>query len=127
MLSSAAICLMFEALSRQLATKSLEISTSPETEIQMGMGHPPIRRALDLGLTLSLSCDVMSVGSGDMFSQMRLGLQFARCIDNDLLNAQRDDARELSYSVRDALGWATTGGAAALGMSDRIGSLAPGK
>ena len=110
-----------------LRASGAKISTSPETEIQMGMGHPPIRRALDLGLTLSLSCDVMSGNSGDMFGQMRMGLQFARCMDNDAVNAQRDDPRELSYSVRDAIGWATTGGAAALGMEDRIGSLTPGK
>jgi cytosine/adenosine deaminase-related metal-dependent hydrolase len=110
-----------------LRASDAKISTSPETEIQMGMGHPPIRRALDLGLTLSLSCDVMSGNSGDMFTQMRMGLQFARCMDNDAFNADRDDPRELSYSVRDALGWATTGGARALGMEDRIGSLTPGK
>lgn len=110
-----------------LRQSNAKISTSPETEIQMGMGHPPIRRALDLGLTLSLSCDVMSGNSGDMFSQMRMGLQFARCMDNDVFNAERDDPSELSYSVRDALTWATTNGAKAIGMDDRIGSLTPGK
>ncbi len=93
----------------------------------MGMGHPPIRRALDLGLTLSLSCDVMSGNSGDMFTQMRIGLQFARCMGNDTFNTRRDDPRELPYSVRDALNWATINGAKALGMDDRIGSLTPGK
>lgn len=110
-----------------LRASDAKISTSPETEIQMGMGHPPIARALDLGLTLSLSCDVMSGNSGDMFSQMRMGLQFARCMANDEHNAQRDDPRALAYSARDALGWATMGGATALGMEDRIGSLTPGK
>lgn len=110
-----------------LRASGAKISTSPETEIQMGMGHPPIATALDLGLTLSLSCDVMSGNSGDMFSQMRMGLQFARCIANDELNARRDDARTLAYSARDALGWATLGGATALGLEDRIGSLTPGK
>ncbi|HMS62893.1 MAG TPA: amidohydrolase family protein, partial [Solirubrobacteraceae bacterium] len=74
-----------------------------------------------------LSCDVMSGNSGDMFSQMRMGLQFARCMENDALNAQRDDPRTLAYTARDALGWATMGGATALGMEDRIGSLTPGK
>ena len=90
-----------------LRASDAKISTSPETEIQMGMGHPPIARALGLGLTLSLSCDVMSGNSGDMFSQMRMGLQFARCMENDVLNAQRDDPRTLAFSARDALGWAT--------------------
>jgi cytosine/adenosine deaminase-related metal-dependent hydrolase len=110
-----------------LRQSDAKISTSPETEIQMGMGHPPIRRALDLGLTLSLSCDVMSGNSGDMFTQMRMGLQFARCMDNDAFNARRDDPSELSYSVRDVLTWATINGARAIGMDDRIGSLTPGK
>jgi cytosine/adenosine deaminase-related metal-dependent hydrolase len=110
-----------------LRQSGAKISTSPETEIQMGMGHPPIRRALDLGLTLSLSCDVMSGNSGDMFTQMRFGLQFARCMDNDAFNEKRDDPRELSYSARDALRWATINGATAMGMDDRIGSLTPGK
>ena len=110
-----------------LRASGAKISTSPETEIQMGMGHPPIATALDLGLTLSLSCDVMSGNSGDMFSQMRMGLQFARCMENDVLNARRDDPRTLAYTARDALGWATMGGATALGMEDRIGSLTPGK
>jgi cytosine/adenosine deaminase-related metal-dependent hydrolase len=110
-----------------LRQSDAKISTSPETEIQMGMGHPPIRRALEAGLRLSLSCDVMSSNSGDMFSQMRMGLQFARCMDNDAFNAERDDPRELSYSVRDALEWATINGAMAIGLDDRIGSLAPGK
>jgi cytosine/adenosine deaminase-related metal-dependent hydrolase len=104
-----------------------KISTSPETELQMGMGRAPIRAALDAGLTLSLSCDVMSLNSGDMFTQMRMGLQFARCMDNDLLNARRTDPGTLSYSVRDALTWATINGATALGMDDRLGSLTPGK
>jgi len=110
-----------------LRRSDAKISASPETEIQMGMGHPVIRRALDLGLTLSLSCDVISGNSGDMFAQMRLGLQFARCMDNDIANALGDNPTELSYRVRDALEWATINGARAIGLEDRIGSLTPGK
>jgi cytosine/adenosine deaminase-related metal-dependent hydrolase len=103
------------------------ISTSPETELQMGMGHPPIREATDAGLVLSLSCDIVSCNSGDMFTQMRMGLQDARARDNDLLNARRSDPVSLSFGVRDALGWATVGGATALGLDAEIGTLAPGR
>jgi len=110
-----------------LRRSDAKVSCSPETEIQMGMGRPVIRRVLDLGLTLSLSCDVTSSNSGDMFTQMRLGLQFARCMDNDALNALGDNPTELSYSVRDALAWATINGAKAIGVDDRVGSLTPGK
>ena len=104
-----------------------KISVTPETEMQMGMGHPPIRKAIDAGLVLSLSCDVMSSNSGDMFAQMRLGLQDARALDNDGHHLRRTDPTELSYTTRDAITWATVNGARALGMDDQIGSLTPGK
>ena len=104
-----------------------KISVTPETEMQMGMGHPPIRKAIDAGLVLSLSCDVMSSNSGDMFAQMRLGLQDARALDNDRHHLRRTDPTELSYTTRDAITWATVNGARALGMDDQIGSLTPGK
>jgi 5-methylthioadenosine/S-adenosylhomocysteine deaminase len=76
---------------------------------------------------LSLSCDVVSSNSGDMFTQMRLGLQDARARDNDRSHARRTDPTELTFTTRDALTWATVNGAKALGMDDRLGSLAPGK
>jgi cytosine/adenosine deaminase-related metal-dependent hydrolase len=110
-----------------LRSSDAKISISPETELQMGMGRPAIRQTLEHGLAPTLSCDVMSNNSGDMFSQMRIGLQFARCMDNDAHNERRDDPTELTYTTRDALQWATINGARALGMDDRIGSLTPGK
>jgi cytosine/adenosine deaminase-related metal-dependent hydrolase len=112
---------------RLLERSEAKISVTPETELQMGMGHPPIARALEAGLVLSLSCDVASSNSGDMFTQMRLGLQDARARANDRAHARRTDPTELAFTTRDALGWAVTGGARALGMDDRIGSLAPGR
>ena len=91
------------------------------------MGHPPIGRALEAGLVLSLSCDVASSNSGDMFTQMRLGLQDARALENDRSHRRRTDPTELRHTVRDALTWATINGAKALGLYTRIGSLTPGK
>ncbi len=91
------------------------------------MGHPVIRRALDHGMRPSLSCDVISSNSGDMFSQMRLGLQFERCMRNDTFNVRNQMPDVLDLTVRDALQWGTANGAHALGMEDQIGSLTPGK
>jgi cytosine/adenosine deaminase-related metal-dependent hydrolase len=75
----------------------------------------------------SLSCDVASSNSGDMFAQMRLGLQFERCMRNDAFNARNRMPEQLDLGVRDALRWATANGAHALGLEDRIGSLSVGK
>jgi 5-methylthioadenosine/S-adenosylhomocysteine deaminase len=112
---------------RRLAEHDCNVSSSPETEIQMGMGHPVIGRALAHGMRPSLSCDVMSSNSGDMFAQMRLGLQFERCMRNDAINAQNRMPERLDLTVRDALRWATANGAHAVGLEDRIGSLAVSK
>ena len=48
-----------------------------------------------------------------MFAQMRLGLQFQRCIDNDAFDARREIPETMDLKTRDALGWATMGGAEA--------------
>ena len=87
----------------------------------MGMGHPVIGRALALGMRPSLSCDVMSSNSGDMFSQMRIGLQFERCMRNDAFNARNRLPDSLDLGVRDALRWGTANGAHAMGLEERIG------
>ena len=84
-------------------------------------------RRSSAGLVLSLSCDVVSSNSGDMFSQMRLGLQDARALENDRSHRRRSDPTELAFTTRDALTWATVNGARALGAEDRLGSLTPGK
>jgi cytosine/adenosine deaminase-related metal-dependent hydrolase len=112
---------------RRLADNHCKVSSSPETEIQMGMGHPVIRRALEHGMGPSLSCDVISSNSGDMFAQMRIGLQFERCMRNDTFNAQNRMPERLDLTVRHALRWATANGAHAMGLEDRIGSLTIGK
>jgi cytosine/adenosine deaminase-related metal-dependent hydrolase len=112
---------------RRLAENDCKVSSSPETEIQMGMGHPVIRRALEHGMRPSLSCDVVSSNSGDMFSQMRIGLQFERCMRNDGFNARNQMPDSLDLGARDALRWGTANGAHAMGLEQRIGSLTPGK
>jgi cytosine/adenosine deaminase-related metal-dependent hydrolase len=112
---------------RRLAEHDCKVSSSPETELQMGMGHPVIGRALAHGIRPSLSCDVMSSNSGDMFAQMRLGLQFERCMRNDAFNAENRMPERLDLTVRDALRWATANGAHAMGLEERIGSVTVGK
>jgi cytosine/adenosine deaminase-related metal-dependent hydrolase len=69
----------------------------------------------------------MSSNSGDMFTQMRLGLLFERAMANDAFHARNRMPDTLSLTVRDALRWGTANGAHAMGLEDRIGSLTPGK
>jgi cytosine/adenosine deaminase-related metal-dependent hydrolase len=112
---------------RLLAEAGAKVSSTPETELQMGMGHPVIGRALALGMRPTLGCDIVSLNAGDMFAQMRIGLQFQRAIDNDPVIASGEMPGTLRLGVRDALRWATANGAEALGLGGTTGGLAPGK
>ncbi|MBA2505045.1 MAG: amidohydrolase family protein [Thermoleophilaceae bacterium] len=111
-----------------LALAGAGVSCTPETELQMGMGAPVLRRWLERDRVPSLGCDIVSGNSGDMFAQMRIGLQWARSRDNDAVIAETGVGPDtIGLGVRDAIRWATLGGAEALGMEGSIGSLSPGK
>ncbi|MEU2085779.1 amidohydrolase family protein [Streptomyces albus] len=112
---------------RLIAETGGKVTIAPETEMQMAMGHPPVRAALDHGLAPALSTDIVCVGTGDLFAQMRLALQFQRCMDHDVAHRAGTMPVTVGLGVRDALRWATRNSAEALGLGTRIGSLTPGK
>ena len=97
--------------------------------MQMGMGFPITGRALACGLRPGLGCDIVSLGSGDIFTQMRLALQMQRALDNERRTASGRDARGAApRRARDALELATRSTArTAIGLGSEVGSLTPGK
>ncbi|WP_408960666.1 amidohydrolase family protein [Natrinema sp. 74] len=103
------------------------LSTSPEVEMQMGMGMPALRKALDAGATPSVGVDIVSNVSGDMFTQTRMALQVQRALDNQPTVEKNKQIKTVSLKARRALELATIDGARALGLEDEIGSLTPGK
>jgi cytosine/adenosine deaminase-related metal-dependent hydrolase len=110
-----------------LAQAGAKVSMSPETELNMGMGHPVVHQCVSRGMKPTLSCDVISLNSGDMFAQMRLVIAFQRCMENDRVNAGGEMPERLALRARDVIAWGTTNGAEALGLGSRIGTLTPGK
>ncbi len=107
-----------------LARQGGFVSSTPETELQMGMGFPVVDRVAASGKEPSLGIDIVSNFAGDMFSQMRLMLQAQRFQDYERegrlpLNSRRP-AAEILHT-------ATQGGATAIGLGDLVGSLRPGK
>ena len=104
-----------------------KVSIAPETEMQMAMGIPPFRACMDHGIKVSLSTDTVHCGSPDLLSQMRLGLQMQRCLDNEKALDQGVFPTRIALSVRDALIWGTRNGADALGLDSHLGTLTPRK
>ena len=105
---------------------TLSLATSSVAQLGVAGGVPPIQRALDLGLRPSLSVDVEVSLPGDMFTQMRAMLTLQRSAANE--RRMRGDGHDTPcLSVRDVLGFATTEGANALGLTRKTGSLTTGK
>lgn len=101
------------------------LSTTPETELQMGMGYPVLERVVESGSTPSLGIDIASNFAGDMFAQMRVMLQTMRFRHYETANAGIPIASR--YAARNMLEFATLGGARQMGIDGITGSLTPGK
>ena len=110
-----------------LARNGAKVSISVETELNMGMGRPAFAACQRHGIAPTLSCDIISLNSGDLFSQLRQGLGFKRWADTEAINLAGADPDRVSTTALEALRWSTVNAADALGLSDRIGSLTPGK
>lgn len=112
---------------KMIADSGAGISSTPETELQMGMGYPVALRARNAGAHASLGVDIVSNYSGDLFAQMRMMIQSARAQGNAILEARGEAPRHVELKTRDVLRLATVGGAETLRLADKIGTLEVGK
>ena len=110
-----------------LARNGAKVSISVETELNMGMGRPAFAACERHGIAPTLSCDIVSLNSGDLFAQLRQGLGFKRWADTEAINLAGADPERVSTTALEALRWSTVNAADAIGLGDRIGSLTPGK
>ena len=109
-----------------VARSGVSLSSTPDTELQMGMGHPIAFKAKFKGCTASLGCDVVCNNPADMFQQMRLLLQAQRHKEHHE-RGQSGPPATIARKCQEILEMATMGGAKALGLQDVVGSISPGK
>lgn len=97
-------------------------------ELHHHIGDAQVAAFREAGGLPSIGIDVEPFCSGQMFREMQAALLFARGkeIRN---NAARGNSafKAMPVRSREALEWATIGGARAFLMEDRIGTLTPGK
>jgi 5-methylthioadenosine/S-adenosylhomocysteine deaminase len=107
------------------ADAGAHVTLAVPIEMQMRHGTPPIQKALDLKMSLSLSTDVECTMTADMFTQMRGVMTLQRMFANELALEGKDYPKLMS--VWDAVNLATMGGARGLKIESKAGSLTPGK
>src|SRR5690606_19895464 len=113
---------------RIVADHGVSVSSTVMLETQFDHPAPLCARLPSIGGLPSLGVDVEPIVSGDIFNEMRAAMicsrWHAQCGN---AAAGRPPFAESPVTTRDVLRWATIGGARAMRMEDRIGSLAPGK
>ena len=103
-----------------------KVSIATAIEMQMRHGMPPIQMALDHGIRPSLSVDVETNMSADMFTVMRSTFTLHRTLINErALSGEQNLPRLLT--CRDVLEMATIEGARVSHLDHKVGTLTPGK
>ena len=119
-------CTLSDQELQMIADTGGTVSLACPVEMQMGHGLPPIQRCLDRGLRPSLSVDVETTMSGDLFAQMRSVLTLQRALVNERRLQGEDNLPDVLTS-RDVIEFATIEGARANGLDSKVGTLTPGK
>ena len=101
-----------------LARRGVSVSHNPESNMKLASGAAPVGKYAAAGVPLGLGTDgAASNNDLDMFEAMRQASFLAKLTTKD----------PTAVPARMALDMATMGGAKALGLADRIGSLERGK
>ncbi|WP_049575354.1 amidohydrolase family protein [Streptomyces sp. SBT349] len=110
----------------RIAATGGSVSVSTESEQSAGQGYPPTWALRSHGIPVSLSTDTSVWWSGDLFSAMRSTLGADRAREHMAAHARKETVTHCHLRADQVVAWATRGGARALGLDDRIGSLRPG-
>ena len=101
-----------------LAKHGASVAHCPSSNLKLASGFAPVAQMSAAGINLAIGTDgAASNNRLDMFEEMRLAALLAKAVAG---NAE-------ALPAHAALRAATLGGAAALGLETRIGSISPGK
>ena len=104
------------------------VNVCPRSDPQYGLGEgiPAFQKALDHAMRPAFSIDNETSYGTDMFTEMRVAFNIQRALAT-YRRSTGDPKPPAPVSVRDVLECATVNGAACAGLSDKCGSITPGK
>jgi cytosine/adenosine deaminase-related metal-dependent hydrolase len=112
---------------QRIAASGGSVSVSTESEQSAGQGYPPTWQLCKHGIPVSLSMDTSVWWSADLFSAMRATLSADRVREHFEAHALGETVVYNRLRAEEVARWATIGGATALGLDARIGTITPGK
>ncbi|PNP75957.1 hypothetical protein FNYG_10817 [Fusarium nygamai] len=118
--------LLNDSDAQKLQRVGASISSTPDTELQMGHGWPVCFQENAKPIS-SLGIDCHSNNTGSIVAQMKVGLQAERARRNGRIHEAGKIPAKVQVSAQDAFQLGTIGGARAIKMSAQIGSLEEGK
>ena len=121
-------CYLPEDQIRYVVDKGCSVTATVMCEMH-GHGAFPLTWVVrDTGAMPSIGTDTNTLVAEDMFGELRGALFALRFqISQQARNEGAYPLKAMSVNSREAIEWATIGGAKALRMEDKIGSLTPGK
>jgi cytosine/adenosine deaminase-related metal-dependent hydrolase len=111
----------------RIAATGGSVSVSTESEQSCGQGYPPTWVLRSHDIPVSLSMDTSVWWSGDLFSAMRSTLGADRSREHLEAHNAGETVTNSHLRAQHVVEWATTGGAKALGLDAKIGSIEAGK
>ena len=101
-----------------LARHGCSVAHCPSSNLKLASGFAPVAAMLEAGINVALGTDgAASNNRLDLFQEMRTAALLAKAVARDAA----------AVPAHTALRAATLGGARALGLAERIGSIEPGK
>jgi guanine deaminase len=106
----------------QFAATGAGVSHCPRSNLALCSGLAPVRQLLRRGLHVGLGTDMSGGPNASLWDAMRGAVETSAAVSFGFPTGEMPP-----LSFREALHLATLGGAALVGMEDRLGSFAPGK